>query len=102
MTNYGLIAGGIAVGAIGVLFTTPLPAARGDCAVYSVAHKVATSYVLRPPPSPPADPVIVKEKCPAPSVSPKAENDTQPDLNATDDTQKPRRHRRHRVRRYWR
>lgn len=97
MINFGWIAAGVAIGTIGVLLSTPLPAVRGDCAVYSVAHKVATAYVLRPPPSPALDPVIVKEKCPTPAaeiVSEQAETKTE---------EKPLRHRRHHRRRaYWR
>lgn len=96
MTNFGWIAAGVAIGTIGVLFATPLPAARGDCAVYSVAHKVATAYVLRPPPSPAPDPVIVKEKCPAPAVEVINER---AETKAEERPRKRRHHRRHR--RYW-
>ena len=81
----------------------PTPKERADCQTYKVAHKTVTSYVLKPPPAPVPDPVVIKEACP--QVTKTDENDSKPELTNTDETQKPRRHRRyrhHRVRSYWR
>ena len=87
------------VGGCLALTTTPLPQPNRDCAVYKVASKAVTSYVLKPPPAPPAEKIVVKEAC----VTKAPESDTQPESTNTDETQKKPRHRRHhRVRRYWR
>lgn len=83
-----------------MIIATPNPADRDACGTYKVINKVATSYVLKPPPA-----EVVYKACPQTTekacVTKTPENDTQPELSNTDDTQKPRRHRRHRVRRYW-
>ena len=87
----------IGVGVVFYQIDTP----RADkCETYRVARKPVTAFVLKPPPAPPADPVIIKEACPR--VSQNAENETQAELSNADETQKTRRHRRHhRWRRYW-
>lgn len=98
-SNAAFLALGTFIG-VGIVFYQ-VDAPRADkCETYKVARKTVTSFVLKPPPSPPADPVIIKETCPR--VSQNAENETQPELSNADETQKPRHHRRHhRVRRYW-
>ena len=87
-------------GAAVTMISAPNPADKDACGTYKVRNKVATSYVLKPPPA-----EVVYKACPQTTekvcVSPKPESDTQPDLSVTENTQKPRRHRRHRVRRYW-
>ena len=100
---------GIIIGAGLMLAATPVPMRDLKCQTYGVSHKVATSYVLKPPPA-----EVVYKACPQTTekacVSSKPENVTQGDLTNTSDTQvnetpknehDPRRHRRHRVRRHW-
>lgn len=100
---FAMLGLGIIIGAGLMMAAMPVPMQDIKCQTYGVSHKVATAYVLRPPPA-----EIRYEACPQttkvePCVLPKAENDTQPDLSVTDKTQKTRRHmRHHRVRRYWR
>jgi hypothetical protein len=76
--------------------TSPLPMQKNSCETYFVAHKVATSYVLRPPPSEPS-------VCPAPQVTKCPDIVSKEEITKADDTkaEEPRRHRR-RYRRYWR
>jgi hypothetical protein len=94
------IAGSL-IGGVITISTMPIPGPHNDCNVYKVAKKSVTAYVLKPPPSPPADPIIVKEKCP--QVTPVTENVTQEQVAKEDDSKSTKRyHRRHRIRRYWR
>ena len=94
-----LFGAGIIVGAGFMLVAMPVPGDNKSCLTMHVSKKVATAYVLRPPPAPEPEKIVVREAC----VTPKPENVTQPELTNTDDTQKPARHRkRHRYRRYWR
>lgn len=96
------------VGGCLALTTTPMPQPKGDCGVYKVTNKAVTSYVLKPPPAPPAEKIVVKEAC----VTKPTESDTQVDLSNMSETQvnktmkneheKPHHRRHHRVRRYWR
>lgn len=98
--NAAYVTLGIFIGACAVFYQVDTPHAE-KCETYKVSHKTVTAYVMKPPPAPPADPIIVKEACPR--VSQNAENETQTELSNADETQKPRHHRRHhRVRRYWR
>lgn len=97
--NAAYLALGTFIGVGVVFFQIDTP--RADkCETYRVARKSVTAFVLKSPPAPPADPVIIKEACPR--VSQNAENETQADLSNADETQKPRRHRHRRHRRYWR
>jgi|694.fasta_scaffold08054_2 hypothetical protein len=92
------LAGGIAAGAIMTVVYSPAPIVTG-CGVERVMTKVATAYVLKPPP-PIEHVTIVKEAC----VSNSAENETKPESTNADETQKPRHRRwRHmrRHRRHW-
>jgi len=89
------IALGVVIGVGVVFYQTDTP--RADkCETYKISREVKVAYVLKPPPA-----QTIYQACP--QVSQKVENDTQPELSNADDTQKkPRHHRRHRVRRYWR
>lgn len=92
---------GAVTGLILVMFAAPVPAAKKQCDLYKVSKHVATSYVLKPPPSPLPDPVIIKEKCSAPVA---ATEDSVSAPEATNDDSRPRRHHRShwRHRRHWR
>lgn len=114
LTTSGWVLAGIM--SIAFIYTSSpdLPDKKG-CSLYKVDKRPVTAYVLKPPP-----PEIRYEACPQttqkmnpfepspivqppkPSVSPKTDDDIQTNLSATDDTQKPRRHRHRRYRRYWR
>ena len=85
---------------LGCLITgagTPVPKQSSSCVIPRVSTQTVTAYVLKPPPAPPAEKIVVREAC----VTPKPENVSQPELTNTDDTQtKPkRRYRHHRYRR---
>lgn len=75
---------------------TPVPSMNEDCKTYRVRQKAVTAFVLKPPPAPIPDPVVIKEKCEAPKVEESAVEEPRP----------TRRHHhkrwRHRVRAYWR
>ena len=81
---------GIAGFAFAIIFT-PVPNLKNDCSVYKVLPKTITSFVLKPPVQ---APVMIKEACPTVErcEAPKVE----------EEVEKPKVHRRHRVRRYWR
>lgn len=91
---------GVAVGLVLGFFAAPTPEQTDSCSVFKVDRKPVTSYVLKPPPA-----EVVYKACPQTTekvcVTKIPENDTQPELSNANDTQKTRRHRRHRVRRYW-
>lgn len=76
--------------------TSPVPLPKNSCETYFVANKVATSYVLRPPPSEPTS-------CPAPQLTKCPDPVSKEETTKEDDTkaEEPKRHRR-RYRRYWR
>lgn len=57
---------GAILGAVFMVFMTPDPAPREDCRIHVVDRKVATAYVLKPPTVPPAEPVVIREKCEPP------------------------------------
>ncbi len=110
MKLFATLMAGIFIGASIAVLTAPIVPAKTDCSVYRVDSRAVTSYVLKPPPA-----EVIYKACPQTTekvcVSPKPENVTQGDLTNTSDTQvnekpknehEPRRHRRHRVRRYWR
>lgn len=96
------LAGGTGLGVVAALIAAPAPAVQ-SCGVYKLKHKTAVSYVLRPPP-PIEHMVIVKEKCPVPDMLTKPEktNTSEERVDGTNMSERPRRHKRHRVRRYWR
>jgi hypothetical protein len=94
---------GVALGGLITFTGMPVPKQNSSCVVPKVDVKTATAYVLKSP-APTVVPIETPAKCPAVSVSPKPENDTQKDLSVTDDTQtkpKRKRYRRHRIRSYW-
>lgn len=96
--NAAYLALGVFIG-IGTIFYQVDTPKADKCETYRVSTKSVVSYALKPPPAPPADPVIIKEACP--QVSKLPENETQPVLSNTDETPKPRRRHR-RWHRRWR
>lgn len=103
LSPFTLFLGGLILGTSVTMATVPSAIKSNHCETYTVSRKVATAYVLRPPPSIPAEPV----KCPlavAPAVCPapaQVDSENKPDV---EDVQKPHRrhHRHHRRRAYWR
>lgn len=91
---FAMLGLGIIIGAGLMMAATPVPMQDLKCQTYGVSHKVATAYVLKPPPSP-----VVYKACP--QVTEKAEPVSQPEITKAEEP-KPVRHRRHRVRRNWR
>lgn len=91
------IAAGMFAGVAVVFYQVDTP--RADkCETYKVSQKLATAYVLRPPPA-----EVRYEACPQTTV--KAEPVSEPIETKAEQPveEKPRRHRRHhKVRRYWR
>jgi hypothetical protein len=91
---------GLFVGAGCMIAATPSVTSREDCQTFKVKQKAVTAYVLKTPPAPPAEKVVVKEVCEPVSKKEEKINTTEERVNETD---KPaRHHRRHRYRRYWR
>lgn len=89
------------VGGMALVFYQADAPLKNGCETYKIRAKPVTAYVLKPPPAPPADPVIIKEKCPV--VLTESEKVNTSDERVEEVNTKPRRHRRHhRVRRYWR
>lgn len=88
LSNTAYVALGIIIGVGVVFYQTAIPHVNG-CETVKVRRQSVTAFVLKPPPAQPADPVIIKEACPR--VSQTAENETQPELSNTSETQKPRR-----------
>ena len=89
---------GIIVGAFLAVATAPNPANKEKCETYKVRNKVATAYVLKPPPA-----EIVYKACP--QVTEHVEQIDTSDKRVEETPKNEhelRRHRRHRVRRYWR
>lgn len=84
---------GVFIGAGVIFYQVDTP--RADrCETYKVSRKVATAYVLKPPPA-----EVVYQACP--QITQKIEEAKVEEPVA--ELEKPRRHRRHhRVRRYWR
>jgi len=96
----GYIALGVFIGVGALFYRIDTPRSEA-CQTYKVATKSVVSYALKPPPAPPPDPIIIKEKCPTPDNQ-KLSDEKPETIEQAED--KPRRHhRRHnRVRRYWR
>lgn len=86
---------GIGIGLAATLYDAETPD-MSACQTYKVAAKPVTAYVLKPPPSP-----VIYKACPqvTQKVEPVA---VEPQVVKQEEEPKPRRHRRHRVRRYWR
>ena len=92
LSPYAMLLTGLLIGTGITIVSMPPIMTSKKCETFRVSNRVATSYALKPPPAPPAEKVVVKEAC----VTKTPENDTQPELSNTDDTQtKPRHHRRH-------
>lgn len=102
--NVLYIALGIAIGAGIVFYQVDTP--RADrCETYKVARKPVTAFVLKPPPAPPAEPVVVYKACPQTtqvSPTPESQINTDEKMESINQTDKQRRHRRHWRRRHWR
>ena len=86
------LAGGIAIGTALTFYQVDTP--RDGCGVYRVQRKVATAYVLKPPPAPEPEHVF----CPTP-IAPKPVVEEPKTEEPVVEEEKPRR--RHR-RRHWR
>lgn len=74
-----------------------------DCGVEKIRQEIQTAYVLKPPPAPPPEQIIVKEACPAPQ---KVENQNPEQVDAREEetrekVQEARTTRKHRYR-HWR
>jgi len=91
----------------------PLPAAPPGCGVLralasdadaskqKVERQTQIAYVLKPPPGPPPETIIVKESCPAP-VAQKCESSQVSEKAAEEETAEPQRKRRKHRYRHWR
>lgn len=82
----------------------PTATSTSSCTTYHISKKVATSYALKPPLTPEAEPKSCPEapKC---DVLKKEENinTNQDDVKKTEENEQPRRRRHHRrYRSYWR
>ncbi len=89
---------GVLIGGVVALMTTPAPQAKVDCETYQVSRKMVTAYVLKPPPS-----EIIYKACPQVTEHVEQIDTSEKRVEETPKNEhEPRRHRRHRVRRYWR
>jgi hypothetical protein len=88
---YLCIMAGICMGGIGAIMFEPDPVDNDSCGTYKVRNKVATAYVLRPPPA-----EVVYKACPQTTQKCEPVAESQPDPVVEE---KPRKHRHHRVRR---
>ena len=77
---------------------SPVAIPKDDCEIYRVSSKVATAYVLKAPPAPEPEKIIVKEAC----VTPAPENVSKPETTNADETQYKQRRRHRRMRAIWR
>lgn len=96
------VMGAVCSGFVLAIFASPAPVSKGDCGVFKVNEKTVTSFVLKPPPSPAAEPAVcpVAPKCEA---QPTSLPETDSKANQTNaDEAKPKRHRHRRYRAYWR
>lgn len=91
MNNYAYLAAGIAIGVAVVFYQVDTP--RADrCETYKVAAKVATAFVLKPPPA-----EVVYKACPQVT---KVEPAPEPEVVKQEEPA-PRRRKRWRHRRHW-
>lgn len=85
-------------GSAATMIASPTPVNKSACGTYKVMNKVATSYVLKPPPA-----EIVYKACPQVTEHVEQIDTSEKRVEETPKNEhEPRRHRRHRVRRYWR
>lgn len=99
LSPYTLFLGGLIIGTGLTMATMPAALSSKGCETYRVSHKVATAYVLRPPPAVPAAPLT----CPvavAPAACPPV--DKSEDVTPVDEPKKTHHRRHHRRRAYWR
>ncbi len=94
----GYVAAGVFIGVATLFYQIDTPRSE-SCQTYKVATKSVVSYALKPPPAPPPDPIIIKEKCPAPDNLKLSDEKLETIEHAED---KPRRHHRRHWRRRWR
>lgn len=105
LTPFTLFSSGFIIGVGISMASMPSSMCTNKSLTYKVSKKVATAYVLKPPPAIPTEPVkcppaVVKEECPKvenpENLSSPAEATTEPEPT----THRRRRH--HRRRYYWR
>ena len=94
MRDIAYLAAGMFIG-VGIVFYNVDTPRAVSCGTYKVATKTETAYVLKPPPA-----QTIYQACP--QVTQKVENVTEPEITKAEESKPTRRHRRHRVRRYWR
>ena len=93
---YGFLC--VCAGSAATIISTPNPADKDACGTYKVHNKVATAYVLKPPPA-----EVVYKACPQVTEHVEQIDTSEKRVEETPKNEhEPRRHRRHRVRRYWR
>ena len=81
----------------------PAPKTSDNCGVYKVNSRPVTAFVLKPPPSPPAEPATcpVAPKC-EPQVTNSEDSVSKTEASNVDERQSRRHHRRrYRVKAYW-
>jgi hypothetical protein len=94
--SYLCIMAGICMGGIGAIMFEPDPVDNDSCGTYKVRNKVATAYVLKPPPA-----EVVYKACPQTTENIDPVNTSEKRVEETPKNEhEPRRHRRHR--RHWR
>ncbi len=95
---FAMLGLGIIIGAGLTLAASPTPVWNVKCQTYGVSHKVVTAYVLKPPPA-----EVVYKACPQVTEHVEQIDTSEKRVEETPKNEhEPRRHRRHRVRRYWR
>ncbi len=87
----GYIAAGVFIGVGALFYKIDTPRSEA-CQTYKVATKSVVSYALKAPTAPSPDPIIIKEKCPAPDNQKLSDEKTETIEQAED---KPRRRHRH-------
>ena len=97
MNNLLYVACGIALGTALTFYHVDTPRSD-DCGVYRVKQKVATAYVLKPPPAPEPEHVF----CPTPIAPKPVVEEVKTEEPVVEEEKPRRRHRHHRWRRYWR
>jgi hypothetical protein len=86
MNNYAYLGAGMLIG-VGIVFYQVDTPKADKCETYKVSEKVATAYVLKPPPS-----EVVYKACP--QVTERVENVSEPEITKAEETKSRRRHRR--------
>jgi hypothetical protein len=93
--NIVMITGAAIAGAfsMALMVKEPVAANPENCKLYKVSTETRVAYVLRPPPAPPPEKIIVKEAC-APVVQPEeAENTATEKCEEKKNTSLRKRHR---------